>query len=552
MAERNRLYYGDNLFVLREYIADESVDLVYLDPPFNSNASYNVLFKEHDGAAAASQIRAFEDTWRWDERAVRAYEETVEMGCRLSEGLQAFRKLLGPSDMLAYLSMMAPRIRELHRVLKSTGSIYLHCDPTASHYLKLLLDAVFDARNFRNEIIWKRTTSKSLMKRKLPTNHDVILSSQKSDQAKWNEEAIYRPYDLQNLDEKTRRKYRHRDSDGRLYRLDNLINPNPNRPHLKYEFMGVTKVWRWTEPRMKQALEDGLIVQTKPGAVPNLKRYIDEQRGKPLDDIWTDIPPINSQAAERLGYPTQKPLPLVERIIRMSSDAGDLVLDPFCGCGTTIDAAEKLGRRWIGIDITHLAINLIRHRLHDSFGGEIDQLYDVIGEPTSATDARVLAEQDPYQFQLWALGLVHARPAEVKKGADRGIDGDLYFHDESGGKTKRVIFSVKGGKTTVKDVRELITVVEREGAQMGAVISMHATTQPMRAEAASAGSYESPWGKHPKIQLLTIAELLKGARLDMPSATGVNATFKKARKHGPGGGASGQLLLREVPDVEYG
>ncbi len=348
--DENTLYYGDNLDVLRRYVKDECVDLIYLDPPFKSNQDYNVLFAEQDGSRAAAQIKAFEDTWRWDRASAAAYYEIVERGGKLSEAMQGFRRLAADSDMLAYLSMMAPRLVELHRVLKPTGSIYLHCDPTASHYLRLLMDAVFGPVNFRNEIIWLRTLSKGLMTKRLARNHDVILSYQQSESSGLNLVETFAPYDQTNLDAKTAAKYSHHDPDGRLYQLDNLINPNPDRPNLKYEFLGVTKVWRWTKERMEAAYRAGLIVQPSRGAVPRLKRYLDEQRGKPFGDVWTDIPPINSQAKERLGYPTQKPEALLERIIKASSNEGETVLDPFCGCGTAIAAAQRLRRRWIGID----------------------------------------------------------------------------------------------------------------------------------------------------------------------------------------------------------
>jgi DNA modification methylase len=523
----NTLYYGDNLDVLRRYIPDESVDLIYLDPPFNSNASYNVLFAEHNGTKAASQIKAFEDTWRWDEGAARTYQETVRTGGRVSEALQAFRKLVGESDMLAYLSMMAPRLQELRRVLQPTGSIYLHCDPTASHYLKLLMDAVFHPMCFRNEIIWQRINAKGLAFSRFASNHDVILSFSKSGKRVWN--AQYVPHDPAYV----AKFYRFVEPDtGRRYRLADLTNPNKNRPNLTYEFLGVSRVWRWTKDRMQKAYEDGLIFQSRKGAVPCLKRYLDEQEGSPVGDTWTDINPVQAASAERLGYPTQKPLALLERIVRASSNEGGVVLDPFCGCGTTIDAAQKLKRRWIGIDITHLAINLIRHRLRDAYGAEISKRYKVVGEPVSVFDARVLAEQDPYQFQWWALGLVGARPVEQKKGADKGIDGRLYFHDDPRStKTKQIVFSVKAGRANVAHVRDLCHVVERENAEIGVLITMHANTQPMRAEAANAGFYQSPWGKHPRIQLLTIEQLLAGKRIDMPPASGVNITFKKAPKH---------------------
>jgi site-specific DNA-methyltransferase (adenine-specific) len=250
----NHLYYGDNLTVLREQIRESSVDLIYLDPPFNSNASYNVLFKGPTGSGSAAQIEAFDDTWHWNDSAEEAFGDVVRSGnAAAATMLRAMRSFLGDNDMMAYLAMMAVRLLELHRVLKPTGSLYLHCDPTASHYLKILLDAVFGAVNYRNELIWQRVTGKSLMKRRLPTNHDVLLVYQKTEGATWNDSAIYVPYDLKNLPVKTSTKYSHRDPDGRVYRLDNLINPNSNRPNLTYEFLGVTKVWRWTRERMQAA-----------------------------------------------------------------------------------------------------------------------------------------------------------------------------------------------------------------------------------------------------------------------------------------------------------
>ncbi|MFY9825451.1 MAG: DNA methyltransferase [Thermoanaerobaculia bacterium] len=536
----NTLYFGDNLEILRRYIADESVDLIYLDPPFNSNQSYNVLFAEHDGTKAAAQVQAFGDTWEWDEAAARAYQEVVEAGEQVSLALQAFRTMLGSSDMLAYLAMMAPRLIELRRALKPTGSLYLHCDPTASHYLKLLLDSVFRPENFRNEIIWLRTTPKGLMTKRLPQNHDVILAYQKTNSATWNAGAVFAAYDQDNLDDKTEEKYSLRDPDGRRYQLTALINPNRNRPNLTYEFLGVTRVWRWTKQRMQAAYDAGLIVQTEPGRVPRFKRYLDEQRGRPSGSVWTDIAPVNSQAQERLGYPTQKPEELLRRIVRLSTNPQDVILDPFCGCGTAIAAAEALDRQWIGIDITHLAINLVRHRLYGSFG---NISYQVIGEPKDLSGAEELASSVPYQFQWWALGLVGARPAEQKKGADHGIDGRLFFHDEgASGSTKQIIFSVKAGKASVAHVRDLVGVLDREKAAIGVLISMQEPTREMRKEAASAGFYSSPWGtNHPRAQLLTIAELLSGQRVDYPP-TQANVTLKKAPKATKPGGKQSKLF----------
>ena len=522
--DSNSLYYGDNLDILRRYVRDESADLIYLDPPFNSNQTYNVLFQEKDGSQSASQIKAFGDTWHWDETAARSYEETVETGGQVAEAMQAFRKLLGTNDMLAYMSMMAPRLVELRRVLKPTGSLYLHCDPTASHFLKLLMDAVFGSANFRTEIVWKRTSAHSDTKqgrRQHGRIHDVLLFYTKNDDWNWN--PVYTEYDREYVEN----FYRFVEPDGRRYGLWDLTGPGgAAKGNPSYEVMGVRKYWRYTQEKMSELIAQGRVVQVKPGAVPRYKRYLDEMPGVPLQDLWTDIRPIGSQAAERLGYPTQKPVALLERIIQASSNEGDTILDPFCGCGTTIAAAQKLDRRWIGIDITQLAISLIRYRLGDSFGK--DCRFEVIGEPTSLPDATALAKQDPYQFQWWALGLVRARPADEKKGADRGIDGRRYFHDEKGGKTKQIIFSVKAGHVTVSHIRDLVGVISREKAEIGAFLSLEPPTSPMRREAASAGFYKSPWGKHPRIQLLTIEDLLGGKSIDYPQATDV--TFKKAQR----------------------
>lgn len=282
---------------------------------------------------------------------------------------------------------------------------------------------------------------------------------------------------------------------------------------------------------MQELINQGRIVQTSPGAVPAYKRYLDEMQGVPLQDVWTDIKPIGAQAAERLGYPTQKPESLLERIIKASSNEGDTVLDPFCGCGTTIAAAQRLNRRWIGIDITHLAITLIKHRLRDAFGDQLS--YEVIGEPVSVPDAETLARQDPYQFQWWALGLVGARPVEQKKGSDKGIDGRLYFHDEAeGGKTKQVLLSVKAGHTNVSHLRDLRGVLDREKAEIGVLITMQEPTSAMRSETAGAGFYTSQvWGKsYPRLQILTVADLLSGKGIDMPPLRQVSVTFKKAPK----------------------
>ena len=544
---KNTLYYGDNLDVLRRYIQDESVDLVYLDPPFKSDQDYNVLFAEQDGSRAAAQIKAFGDMWQWDEASAQAYQDVVETGGRVSQVLQSFRGFLGDNDMLAYLAMMAPRLVELHRALKPTGSLYLHCDPTASHYLKLLLDAIFGPVNFRTEIVWKRTGVHS-DSRTWSRVSDTVLFYSKGKSITWN--APYAPHSDEYVDS----KYRYIDEDGRRYRLDNMTSPNP-RPNMMYEWKGFpypAKGWRYSQETMARLDEEGRIwyPTLEDGTYntnrrPQLKRYLEEMKGNVMGNIWTDISPINSQAKERLGYPTQKPEALLERIITASSNEGDTVLDPFCGCGTAIAAAQKLKRSWIGIDITHLAIGLIKHRLRDTFGDDITQSYEVIGEPVSIPDAEVLGKDDPFQFQWWALGLVGARPVEQKKGADKGIDGRLYFHDDvAGAKTKQIIFSVKAGRPSVPHVRDLRGVIERENAEIGVLLSLQEPTKPMRTEAMGAGFYESPWGtRHPRIQLLTVTDLLLGKGVNRPTQQG-NVTFKKAPKHKREAGQQGGLFKK--------
>jgi DNA modification methylase len=526
----NALYYGDNLEVMRRYVADESVDLVYLDPPFNSERDYNVLFEERDGSKSSAQIQAFGDTWRWDAEAARAYDDVVLRGDRVSDVMIAFRTFLGETDMLAYLSMMAPRLVELHRGLKSTGSLYLHCDPTASHYLKLLLDAVFGTRNFRSEIVWKRSSAHSDAKqgRKIHGHiHDTILFYTKSDAWTWT--TVYTPYDQEYIDN----FYMHVDeASGRRFQLGDLTAAKPGGD-VSYDFHGTKpydgRYWAYSREHMEQFLAEDRLYFPKNGGTPRYKRYLDEMPGVPLQDVWTDIKPISGQAAERLGYPTQKPVALLQRIVACSSKEGDVVLDPFCGCGTTIDAAISSRRKWIGIDVTHLAITLIKNRIKDSYGSGFE--YNVVGEPTSITGAEELAKTDKYQFQWWALGLVGARPVEQKKGADRGIDGRLLFHDSTAkGAVHQAIFSVKAGALKAGELRDLVGTVSREKAQIGVLISFAKPTRQMRAEAASHGFYESAWGKHQKIQLITVDELLAGHSLDLPRTSGANVTYKSAPK----------------------
>ncbi len=481
MTEHNTLYYGDNLRILRDYISSESVDLVYLDPPFNSNRAYNVLFKEKSGEASPAQIEAFTDTWEWDRVAERTFDDLIsDAPANVAQMIAALRQFVGSNDMMAYLVMMAARLVELHRVLRPTGSLYLHCDPTASHYLKIILDTIFGKNRFRNEIIWHYNTGVK-GRRNFLRKHDVILWFSKSDIYTFNQKEVALPRKVG-----TAHLRQGVDEDGREYYEDF----SPRKSGKKY---------RW---------------------------YLDQ--GLTPMDVWTDIQAINPVANERLGYPTQKPLALLERIITASSARDQVVLDPFCGCGTAIVAAQKLGRRWIGIDVTHLSIALMRYRLNDAFP---DAQFDVRGEPSDVGGARMLAETDRYQFQWWALSLVRAKPIEgkEKKGADKGVDGVINFVDDQTGKLKRCLVQVKSGHVQRRDVGDFVNAVSRDKAEMGLFITLDASTGPMRQDATQAGWYRSEgWGRdYPKVQILTIAELLDGRTPDMPPA---RQTFSKAER----------------------
>ena len=456
----NQLYYGDNLNVLRTSIADESVDLIYLDPPFNSKRDYNLLFKSPKGHDSDASITAFEDSWHWGGQAEREFDELMhQANTDVAEMMKALRAFLGENDMMAYLTMMANRLLELHRVLKPTGSLCLHCDPTASHYLKIVLDGVFGKVNFRTELSWKRQSAHNDAKqgRKQYGNvRDIIFFYTKTDDWKWN--WLYTAYDEKYVDD----FYRHvEENTERRYRLSDITAPggaSPEKRNPHYEFLGVTRYWRYSRETMDKLYAEGRIVQTGPGRVPAYKRYLDEMPGVGLQNDWSDIKPASGN--EALGYPTQKPLSLLERIIEASTNKGDVVLDPFCGCGTAVHAAQKLKRQWIGIDITHLAISLIEKRLKDAFGARCK--YKTEGTPGDLDAARDLALRDKYQFQWWAVSLVEAQPYQgKKKGADGGIDGLKFFRDVDKKEVRKIVVSVKGGESVgLTMIKDLITTVD--------------------------------------------------------------------------------------------
>jgi adenine specific DNA methylase Mod len=508
----NKLYFGDNLDVLREKVKDESVDLIYLDPPFNSDANYNVLFKP-GGQASQAQAEAFRDTWDWGEGAGHAYEDVMRVNGDVALILSGLRRWLGENGMMAYLAMMTARLLELRRVLKPEGSIYLHCDPTASHYLKIILDAAFGHGGWRNEIIWQRTSSHNDPKR-YGRIHDTIFYFCKGDAPTWNQ--IFEKPDDDFFDAHDFET----DENGVRFRKRDLTAPYRGGGSGQYEWKGRRpskgRMWSFTRENMLKLEAEGKIVYTRTG-MPRMKIPVENLRGLPLQDVWTNPELwLNAAAKERIGYPTQKPLALLDRIIRASSNEGDVILDPFCGCGTTVECSEKLKREWIGIDVTHYAVTLIERRL--STIGVSPDAYQVVGRPTDLAGARDLARRDKHQFQWWAAWRLGARwYREEKKGADRGIDGRMLFKNGPYG-DGLIIISVKGGDNVgVQMVRDLRGVIEREESEMGLLVSLAEPTTPMMTEAAAAGFVQkSAHGRLPRLQVVTIEDILDGRMPKLP------------------------------------
>jgi len=512
--------------VLRQHVKDETVDLVYLDPPFNSNRSYNVLFKSHSGEESQAQIEAFDDTWHWSQQAEQLYQELVggRSPIKVADAIQAMRKLLGTNDVLAYLVMMTSRLVELRRVLKPTGSLYLHCDPTASHYLKVMLDALFGPENFRNEVVWKRTSSHNDANR-FGRIHDVLLIYGKSPSAKFN--TLRKPLDASYVE----KVYGRVDDKGRRYRLDNISAPGGRGP--VYEWGGKTQPWRYTKEKMQALYEAGRIRLYPDGRamINAYVRYLDESEGRAVQDWWDDIGVIAAPAKERLGFPTQKPLALLERVIEASSEPGDVVLDPFCGCGTAVDAAQKLKRQWIGIDITYLAVDLIQKRLLHTYGADIAKTYKVHGIPTDLAGAHALFAANPFDFERWAVSLVNGEPNQKQVG-DKGVDGRIRFFadkDQFG----QALVSVKGGKQlNPAMVRDLVGTVQQQNAEMGLLITMGEPTRGMVEVAKGSGTYVLPMtGNHyPKVQIISVADLLAHKQPKLPA---VILPYIKAKAYVP-------------------
>ncbi len=527
----NQLLFGDNLEVLTTRIAGESVDLVYLDPPFNSHRNYNVLFGRHvtSQASDAAQIQAFGDTWVWTPVTDRQFAGLMsgQVPLKVADALAAMKMLLGENDAMAYLVNMAPRLVQLHRILRPTGSFYLHCDPTMSHYLKVMLDAIFDARNFQNEITWKRFSGKN-DSRRYGRGHDVILFYSKSNVFTWNKQ--FGPFEQDYVEE----NYRYTEAQtGRRYRRSDLTAAKSGGD-VSYEWHGAVpykgRFWAYSRENMDQMLAEDRIEFRSTG-MPVFKRYLDEQPGVPLQDAWTDIR-LHAGSSERLGYPTQKPVSLMERILLSSSNEGDVVLDPFCGCGTTIDAAVRLHRRWIGIDVTYIAVDLIEKRLHHTYGPSITDTYDVLGIPQDIEGAMALFNKSPFEFERWAVTRINAQPNDKQVG-DKGIDGVARFPADGRGGLGRVLVSVKGGKTiNPAFVRDLLGTVQTQKADMGVLITMAEPTRGVLDAVNHGGTYTLPVNGQdfPKLQIITVAQLLRGKRPRMPLT--VNPYFQ-ATKHNP-------------------
>ena len=525
----NRLYYGDCLTIMSEW-PSACVDLIYLDPPFNSDRNYNAIYKDETGRPLPDQIEAFCDMWELDDSRLRAIrtmpvlmrengiaDSIVELWRLWMQALRGTQPKL-----LAYLSYMAERLLIMRRILKPTGSLYFHCDPTASHYVKALLDAIFGHANFQNEITWQRFTFHADAKRFGRVSDRILFYSKQPGLYRFGRQ--YVPYAKQYLES----KFTHEDERGR-FRLDNLNPPGGRGP--VYEFHGIERAWRYSEVRMR-ALDDDRRIYTG-SQIPQLKRYLDELDGRAVHDVWTDIPSINSQAKERLGFKTQKPLALMERIVNASSNPGDMVLDPFCGCATTMEAAHKLGRQWIGIDIAIHAIKRVaRVRLSERLGLVEDQDFKIEGVPRTVEGARDLWRRDKYHFQKWAVEQADGFVTS-KRTADGGIDGRIYFAmpyvqgsvDEPYPPLESMVVEVKGGSNVnVADWRALKGVLSRDDALLAGLIIMEplggAKARNFTREVMDLEPLRVLEIDYPRMQILTVGEILEGKRFMTPTVAG--------------------------------
>ena len=507
----NTLYFGDNLPTIRKFIKDETIDLIYLDPPFNSKANYNVIFKTKNKEDSPSQIQAFEDTWHWETgETEKEFTELKKNGGTIAEVMKGLKLVIGQNDLLAYLTMMAIRLKEMHLVLKDTGALYLHCDPTASHYLKLILDAIFGARNFRNEVIWERAQGgkikhQSGLQVTFPKNTDTILFYAK-------EKHRIKPILISS--EEHQRSFNKLEKDGRRYKLGrtDISASMGRRPNQEYTYKGYTPPygWRFVKSTLERLDKEGKLYWNSKGK-PYKKIYLDESEGVEVGSLWSDINALSPKDKERMGYPTQKPVALLERIITSSSDEGNIVLDPFCGCGTAIVAAQRLNRNWIGIDITSIAAVLMEKRIKNEFGINVT----VKGLPVQFNDALHLFMLSPLDFERWAVTRVHKdiNPNDKQVG-DKGIDGRGNLGEKGEYTT---IVSVKGGKQLNHAmVRELLGTVTRENATFGVLVTLHNPTSGMLKEAVVQGFVDIGVHQYPKIQIYTIDDYFNDKKAQLP------------------------------------
>jgi len=533
----NRLIYGDNLTIMQEVIPKESIDLIYLDPPFNSNRNYNLMYRNLTGQPIPEQVDAFCDTWTMDEHKealaknipIILHENGIDAAYMdmWRFWINALRKVNEP--LLAYLIYMTPRLCSMKSLLKKTGSIYLHCDPTASHYIKCMMDGIFGQDNFRNEIVWKRRTGSSSAVHKpnrFGSVTDTILYYTMSDKHIFNPQYSFSDPRYKKYIEE---KFVYKDDNGRLYRNDNLTNPIYSQT-LIYEYKGFKppeKGWAISKEKMEKWDKEGrLSFPTKPDGRIQRRRYLDELKGKPIQSLWDDIAPVNSQAKDRLGYPTQKPIDLLKRIILTSTNEGDTVFDPFCGCGTTIYAAQATKRNWIGCDIAILAVNLVSKTLQERYKLADGHSFKIEGIPNSMESAQHLADHDKYQFQNWIVERIGGFPT-LKKAGDKGVDGRLYFETKNG--LKEMVLSVKAGKIQPTDIRDLRGVLEREAnAEMAGFLCMQEPTKAMIQEGASAGLYEYAGNQYPRLQILTARQILEDKQLfKTPTRIGTKVDLKQ-------------------------
>lgn len=551
----NHLYFGDCLDVLKdlkENYPQPFIDLIYIDPPFNSKRNYNVLFESMDMKDANAQKQAFADTW-----TNVAYMDELHMLAELNKDLYdvltAFSKAKSISHTaVAYLTTMALRIWYMHKLLKDTGSFYLHCDPTMSHYLKLICDIIFGETNFKNEIVWKRTSAHN-DPNKYGRNGDRILFYSKTGNFYFS--PVYLEYDETYLDN----FYRYTDDNGK-YRLSDLTGPkiNPNDKEWKgFHPSKAGRSWSVSKKALRKLVDEEQIkkmttnekldllfannlIEISKNGTPSFKRYLDTMQGTPAQEIWIDIPPLSPQAKEKLGYPTQKPEALMERIIKASSNEGDVVADFFCGCGTTIAVAQKLNRNWLGADISHLAIRLIVKRLVDSYGEGVKDNLKIHGFPADVASARELAEKTDkgrIHFQEWVIEVLLNGVVNEKKVADGGFDGYLTYQAEAG--KEFVLIEIKSGKVNVTNIREFVQVIEKQKANAGIFVCFESTvTKEMLKEAKATGHIKIgnvEFGQD-KIQIITIEQLMSNHHPNLPN---VSSTFKKAQRKESKGGSYG-------------